>query len=312
MVNIFLNKSPTSGADLALGMSPSSNTLAVGNNQTFTISAINEGPTDATGVTVTDMLPSEFTLVSATPSQGSCQGTSSISCDLGSLPSPGSAGVTIIATVNAAGTGNTITNRASVSATEPDLNMGNNSAIAVINVQDFALAVSTNSLTVNAGGSATATVSLSPVGGFNQAATITCTGAPHNATCDISPGSVTLDGSNEADVTLTVKTTPRSAALPFGGTKPFVSGRYLLVSWAVLLLLLMLFAHVTRDPWHRNAARGLAFATMALLVVMWAACGGGNNMTGTGGPPPPEVSTLTITATAGTFTQSAAVTLTIK
>lgn len=313
MVNILLNTSPTSGADLALGMSPPSNTLAVGNNQIFMISAVNEGPNDATGVTVTDMLPAQLTFISATASQGACLGTNSISCDLGSLPSPGSASVTITATINAAGTDNTITNQASVSATESDSNLANNSASAAITVQDFQLAVSTTSLTVAAGSSISATVSLSPFGGFNQAATLACTGAPSNATCEISPGSVTLDGSNSVDATLSVKAAARSSALPFGGTKPFVTGRYLPISWAVLLMVLMLFARVTRDPWRRSAARGLTFATMALLVVMWAACGGGgNNSMGSGGPPPPQVSTLTITATAGSFTQSQAVTLTIK
>lgn len=313
MISILLNRSPIPGADLALGMSASSDTLAVGTNQSYTIHVTNEGPNDATGVIVTDTLPAELTFVSATASQGSCQGTSSISCDLGSLVSPGSASVTITATVNASGPGNTITNLASVSATESDSNVANNSASAVTNVMDFALSVFNPNLTVVAGGSVTTAVSLQPFGGFNQAASLTCTGAPSNAACDLSPGSVTLDGTNVADATLTIKTTPRSSALPFGALKPFATGKFLPISWAVLLMVLMLFAHVTRDPWRRSAARGLTFATMALLVVMWAACGGGgNNSMGSGGPPPPEISTLTITATAGSFTQSTAVTLTIK
>ncbi|HET9177651.1 MAG TPA: FG-GAP-like repeat-containing protein [Terriglobia bacterium] len=311
-VNILLNASPTSTkVDLALGMSPSNNTLAAGTNQTFRISVLNEGPIDATGVTVTDMLPAELTFVSAKASQGSCQGTSSISCDLGSLLSPGSAMVTITATVNAPGTGNTITNQASVSATESDSNLANNSASAVTNILDFQMSVSATSLTVAAGASASATVSVVPVGGFNQAATLACTGAPSNATCEISPASLALDGSDMASATLTVKTTARSSALPFGGTKPFVFTKPLLIFWATFLMLLLLVACNARDPWRRSAARGLMFATVALLVVTWAACGGGNNTVGSGGPPP-EVSTLTITATAGSFTQRATVTLTIK
>lgn len=312
MISILLNRSPTPGADLALGMSPSNNILAVGNNQSYTVHITNEGPNDATGVTVADTLPAELTFVSATPSQGVCQGTSSISCDLGSMLSPSSASITITATVNAPGTGNTITNQASVSATESDPNLANNSASAVTNVLDFEMSVSATTLTVAAGSSATATVSLSPVGGFNQAATLACTGAPSNATCEISPGSVTLDGSNMASATLTIKTTPRSSALPFGGTQPFATGKYLPISWALLLMVLMLFAHVTRDPWRRSAARGLTFATMALLVVMWAACGGGGNNSTGPSVPPPEVSTLTITATAGSFQQSMTMMLTIK
>jgi uncharacterized repeat protein (TIGR01451 family) len=310
-VSILLNTSPTSGADLALAISSSLSPVAVGHNQTFTISVLNTGPQDATGVTVTDTLPAELTLVSATPSQGSCQGTSSISCDLGSLASPRSAEVTIEVTVKAAGTNNTITNQASVSAAEPDLKPGNNSATAATNVQNFQISVTTSSLTVTAGGSVTDTVSLAPVDGFNQAASLACTGAPRDATCEISPSSLTLDGSNPADATLTIKTTARSSSLPFAGKKPFGTGRHLPISWAVLLMLLMLFAHNTRDLSRRRAAQGLMFAATALLVVMWVACGGGNNTTGSGGPPP-EVSALTVTATSGNFTQSTTVTLTIK
>ncbi|MBA2592590.1 MAG: DUF11 domain-containing protein, partial [Gammaproteobacteria bacterium] len=39
---------------------------------TYTVPVTNNGPSNATGVTMTDTLPAGVSFVSATPSQGSC------------------------------------------------------------------------------------------------------------------------------------------------------------------------------------------------------------------------------------------------
>jgi len=44
------------------------------------------GSSLAAGVTISDTLPPGTTLVSTTPSQGSCTGTSTITCSLGTVP----------------------------------------------------------------------------------------------------------------------------------------------------------------------------------------------------------------------------------
>jgi uncharacterized repeat protein (TIGR01451 family) len=58
-------------ADIAVTKSVSDPTPAVGTNITFTVTARNLGPSNATGVQVRDVLPAGLTFVSAAPSQGS-------------------------------------------------------------------------------------------------------------------------------------------------------------------------------------------------------------------------------------------------
>jgi uncharacterized repeat protein (TIGR01451 family) len=112
-------------ADLSITKSDSPDPVLVGQPLTYTITVTNNGPTSASAVTVTDTLPGGVTFGSATPSQGTCSGTSTVTCNLGSLAFPGSATVTIVVTPTAAGT---LNNSASVSSTTSDPNNGNNTA----------------------------------------------------------------------------------------------------------------------------------------------------------------------------------------
>jgi len=111
--------------------------VPLGSNLTFTATVTNNGPTTATGVTLTDTLAAGLALVSATPSQGSCSGSAPINCPLGTLAGGASATVTITASAAASGS---YTDTASVTATQPDLNTGNNSYTAVGIVQSNACA----------------------------------------------------------------------------------------------------------------------------------------------------------------------------
>jgi uncharacterized repeat protein (TIGR01451 family) len=91
-------------ADLDTSMVASPALVAVGGTTTFTATVANRGPKATTGVVLTDALPSGLSFVSAAPSQGSCAGTSSLTCSLGSLGVGASATVAITARVNAVGT----------------------------------------------------------------------------------------------------------------------------------------------------------------------------------------------------------------
>ena len=61
---------PTASADLSLAITPATQTPAVGQNATFTITLTNDGPDAATNVKVKDVLPAGLTFVSATPDAG--------------------------------------------------------------------------------------------------------------------------------------------------------------------------------------------------------------------------------------------------
>lgn len=118
-------------SDLSITKTDSPDPVLVGQNLTYTITVTNNGPTSAANVAVTDTLPGGVTFVSATPSQGACTGTSSISCNLGSLAFPGSATVTIVVTPTTAGP---LSNTASVASTTNDPSGGNNSSTAATTV----------------------------------------------------------------------------------------------------------------------------------------------------------------------------------
>src|SRR4029079_2304814 len=96
----------------------------------------NAGPSSATGVSVTDTLPSGVTYQSATPTQGSCtQASGTVSCSLGTVPNGATPSVDIKGVPT---TGGTITNQATVCATTSDPVLVNNSASAATTIDPVA------------------------------------------------------------------------------------------------------------------------------------------------------------------------------
>jgi uncharacterized repeat protein (TIGR01451 family) len=132
-----------SRVDLSVAGVDSPDPVIVGNNVAYTITVTNRGFVGATGVALTDHLPASVNFVSATPSQGSCTGTTTVSCSLGSLAKNASATVTILVGTTAIGS---ITNTASVTANEADLNAANNSASQTTSVAAPPLVVGLASL----------------------------------------------------------------------------------------------------------------------------------------------------------------------
>jgi uncharacterized repeat protein (TIGR01451 family)/CSLREA domain-containing protein len=96
---------------LSLTKEDSPDPVTVGGNVTYHLTVSNDGGDIARGVTVTDELPPSVVLVSATPNQGSCAGTATVTCALGSLADGASATIEIVVSTR---TATTIVNRASV------------------------------------------------------------------------------------------------------------------------------------------------------------------------------------------------------
>lgn len=115
--------SPTN-ADLAIVKTDSPDPVGQGQLVTYILRVTNNGPAVATGIVVSDTLPASAPLVSFAPSQGSCSGTTTITCNLGTLAVGNNATISIV--VQAQSTG-TITNNCSVTGTQTDPVPSNNS-----------------------------------------------------------------------------------------------------------------------------------------------------------------------------------------
>jgi uncharacterized repeat protein (TIGR01451 family) len=116
-------------ADLAITMTDAPHPVLVGSDSSYAIQVKNNGPFQATTVTVIDILPAGLTFVSTTASQGACTfltAARTVRCDLGSLANAGTASATIVATSTQQGT---ITNQAVVAANQSDPLTRNNTAV---------------------------------------------------------------------------------------------------------------------------------------------------------------------------------------
>ncbi len=183
---------------------------------------------------------------------------------------------------------------------------------------DFAIAVASggaSSATVSPGGTASYTLSVTPQNGFNQAVSLTCSGAPSEATCSVSPTSVTPSGTTTSAATVTVVTTAASNLPPSGPAWPVSKGPgvWLLVPGLLLLLALARelrrrqFGDTARLAWRRR----IVLAGILLAVATMAACGGGSNKSSNPGTPAGTY-TVTVTGTSGSLSHSTSLSLTVN
>ncbi len=113
----------TTAAHLTVGKTVTPDPLVPGRSASYVVTVTNSGPSDAQANVATDPLPDGLTVAAAGPtaSQGSCQMTGrTASCQLGALPAGQEATITIPVTVDAAFTGTSVTNTATVSSPTPD------------------------------------------------------------------------------------------------------------------------------------------------------------------------------------------------
>ena len=184
-----------------------------------------------------------------------------------------------------------------------------------IGTAGYSLSVNPTTLTVTAGQSGMTVVSVTPAFGFSQQVGFTCTGLPAASSCSFSPSTVTPSGSSASTTTLTVATDVSATAL--FRTDPrnhrgFGAG----VQTFLAVVLIGLSGLV------RTRRRVSSFFCAALLMVslgaVIAGCGGGggNHSSGGGGgggaTTPPGTSTVTVTGTAGTLSQTVTFTLTVQ
>jgi uncharacterized repeat protein (TIGR01451 family) len=139
--------------DLAITKTDNPDPVQVGAQLTYTLTVTNKKGDTANGVVVTDSLPSEVTLVSVTSTKGSCSGTTTLTCQLGTVAYQEVVVITLVVRPNVAGT---ISNTAVVVGREAEHNPADNTATEPTVVQGpftppsvcFGLTVAPRSLTV--------------------------------------------------------------------------------------------------------------------------------------------------------------------
>jgi uncharacterized protein (TIGR03118 family) len=180
----------------------------------------------------------------------------------------------------------------------------------------FGFSASTAAATVTAGASTQAVISVAPVNGFSGAVTLACSGLPVAATCSFSPNQITATATTGATSTVTIQTAKASASLPpHHRVGRLAAG----ITWALLFPFASVFAFRKRVAGNSMPAirllgfAAIFFATAGMLV-------GCSNYTAPATPvmaaptpvTPAGQSTVVITATAGTVTQTTSLALTVQ
>jgi hypothetical protein len=181
----------------------------------------------------------------------------------------------------------------------------------------FAFSASPASTTIAAGQSATVTAKLTPHGGFTSQVAFSCTGLPAGAACSFAPGAI-VPSNGSATTTLTITTTPRTAAALHRGTGPLM-----------FAFTLPMFGFVLAGAqWRKKSVRVLLVALTIALLFALVACGGVGGATNNNPPPPPPPPpgggggttngtpagsyTVVVTAQGGGVTQTSNITLNVQ
>lgn len=277
----------------------------------FSLSSTGPSSIPLIGTTSVTIKVSLASLLSSFADQVSFSCSSEVTCSFD--PSSISTGQTTTATVSGvSGSANPLT--FTVTGTNTGTNAGTQSAAANVSVsfEDYALAATPSLANVNAGQSATYTVTLSPVSGFNNPVSLSCSsGLPAGASCSFSPASITSNGSSPVSSTVTITTTAHSKSVagpppghrepppgtPLGGT----------TRDAILLALLLGLIVAIRLRGRRHAWVALGMVLLLALVLGGCNLGYygfiGSNPAPTGSPA--GVYTVTIS---GTYTPAASTT----
>lgn len=154
-------------ADISITKTIDNTNPIVGATVTFTINGINNGPSDATGAVLSDLLPTGYTYVSHSVPSGTYNPSNGIWA-IGDVPNLASGQITITAIVNANGD---YTNTASITSNELDTNLANNSSSVtptVIQVSDLVINKTVDNSTPNVGSEVVFTINITNNGPNNN------------------------------------------------------------------------------------------------------------------------------------------------
>ena len=184
--------------------------------------------------------------------------------------------------------------------------------VQVAAAPDFSIGASAASVTVAAGQAATTTLTITPLNGSTQTVSVGCGTMPPFASCAFSPSAaVTLNGSQPATVTLTIRTNvvaalPQRAAAPAWAS----AGGLLGLTWLLSGLRTRLSGLRTRH----SRRHGI----LLMLCLGLVACGGGGGGSSSSASSqaaavtPPGTYTLAVSAAAGATSHPLTLTVVVQ
>jgi hypothetical protein len=288
--------------------SPASGAISAGNAITMTFTVLNQGPDLATNVTVSGQVSSNtsatFTSASTSGGTGSLCGTpagTTATCLIPVLQAGSTVTVQFSVTPTTAGTGQVI-----ATATN-----GNNTSQTVTNTAsftstNFSVHINPSSQTVVAGNTAVYTVQVAPAVTFGANVSLSCSSAPVGASCGFIPQTLTFSGPSAQSSTLNLSTTARPPTT-ISSTRwqgPFYAF-WLIVPGAAIIGL------SGKKPRRQRLLGMLVLLALFAFIIPLPACSKAKQQPVVSGTPAGTY-TLTITATSGSFTQSAGFSLTVQ
>ena len=154
----------SASANLALNKAALTGTISSTTLGGFRLQVRNTGPSTATNATVTDTLPAGLTFVSATPGQGNCasapgaSGTTTVTCNVGSLASGSGTTIVIRARPSVSIAGTTVTNTATATSDITPSPATETATLTIKPVADLSLTKTASVETIDQGAPVTFTV----------------------------------------------------------------------------------------------------------------------------------------------------------
>jgi hypothetical protein len=193
-----------------------------------------------------------------------------------------------------------------ISATSASQLTGQAGVVLGCGASGFLVSASPSSTTVSAGSEASYALAITPAGGFNGEVSLACLGAPQEIHCAFSSPSVTLNGSGQAGVTVTIATGPTVTGAGMMGRVPSAGSARLKF---FLMLLLTAFAAAFLQ---RARLRQTILGCLIALMLLGGMSGCGSGSSGNTTTLAPGIYPFTLQATSGKTVRNTLLTLVVK